>query len=224
MVQRIIALLVNLHTTKTNNQYKVQRTSPLTPYFSSKEVYHFTRDELQKNARKYDGKLLLRDEIHLDDTVFSYFLKLNLFFPVKSIERTLFYARCVRCNNQKRSLLGMFSCARCGKRHFYCRNCIMMGRMMECEPLYEWNGPSYLWTKHENPCSWEGKLTIAQKEAAEGIVETIEKKGEKLIWAVTGAGKTEMLFKGIDYALKKGERICIATPRADVVRELLPRI
>src|SRR5699024_901780 len=36
-------------------------------------------------------------------------------------------------------------------------------------------------------------------------------------------GKTEMLFQGITTALKQGKRICLATPRADVVRELKPR-
>lgn len=42
--------------------------------------------------------------------------------------------------------------------------------------------------------------------------------------AVCGSGKTEMLFPGITEALKMGKRICIATPRADVVKELLPRL
>ncbi|MEB5454749.1 MULTISPECIES: DEAD/DEAH box helicase family protein [Virgibacillus] len=42
--------------------------------------------------------------------------------------------------------------------------------------------------------------------------------------AVCGSGKTEMLFSGIEEALRQGMRICIATPRIDVVRELLPRI
>ena len=39
-----------------------------------------------------------------------------------------------------------------------------------------------------------------------------------------GAGKTEMLFRGIAEALQKGERVCIATPRTDVVLELAPRL
>src|SRR5699024_9007844 len=46
---------------------------------------------------------------------------------------------------------------------------------------------------------------------------------ELLVWAVCGAGKTEMLFKGITAAIQDDKRICIATPRADVVRELYPR-
>src|SRR5699024_3685035 len=35
--------------------------------------------------------------------------------------------------------------------------------------------------------------------------------------------KTEMMFPVIEKALQEGKRICIASPRADVVRELLPR-
>ena len=36
--------------------------------------------------------------------------------------------------------------------------------------------------------------------------------------------KTEMLFYGIEEALQKEERVCIATPRTDVVLELVPRL
>lgn len=42
--------------------------------------------------------------------------------------------------------------------------------------------------------------------------------------AVCGAGKTEMLFPGIESALNQGLRVCIATPRTDVVLELAPRL
>ncbi|MBB3110501.1 competence protein ComFA [Paenibacillus phyllosphaerae] len=45
-----------------------------------------------------------------------------------------------------------------------------------------------------------------------------------LLWAVTGAGKTEMIFPLIAAALASGGRALIATPRRDVVLELDPRI
>src|SRR5699024_6281885 len=32
-----------------------------------------------------------------------------------------------------------------------------------------------------------------------------------------------MLFEGIAYAIREGKRICLTSPRADVIRELLPR-
>lgn len=45
-----------------------------------------------------------------------------------------------------------------------------------------------------------------------------------LIWAVTGAGKTEMIFPFIHHTVARGGRVLIATPRKDVVLELQPRI
>jgi competence protein ComFA len=45
-----------------------------------------------------------------------------------------------------------------------------------------------------------------------------------LIWAVTGAGKTEMIFPFIQYEIARGGKVLIATPRKDVVLELRPRI
>ncbi|WP_458121110.1 DEAD/DEAH box helicase [Paenibacillus sp. Z6-24] len=45
-----------------------------------------------------------------------------------------------------------------------------------------------------------------------------------LLWAVTGAGKTEMVFPLLEHAIRTGGRAVIATPRRDVVLELAPRI
>ncbi|MNW39653.1 Transcription-repair-coupling factor [compost metagenome] len=45
-----------------------------------------------------------------------------------------------------------------------------------------------------------------------------------LLWAVTGAGKTEMIFPLLQYVLDRGGRALVATPRRDVVLELAPRI
>lgn len=45
-----------------------------------------------------------------------------------------------------------------------------------------------------------------------------------LLWAVTGAGKTEMIFPLVDSVISKGGRVLIASPRRDVVIELDPRI
>ncbi|GAV12430.1 helicase-related protein [Paenibacillus sp. NAIST15-1] len=50
------------------------------------------------------------------------------------------------------------------------------------------------------------------------------RKGAFLLWAVTGAGKTEMIFPLVEDTLLHGGRVLIATPRRDVVLELKPRI
>nr|WP_232729856.1 helicase-related protein [Paenibacillus phocaensis] len=53
---------------------------------------------------------------------------------------------------------------------------------------------------------------------------TIARPSRFLLWAVTGAGKTEMIFPLLRYALDRGGRVLVATPRRDVVLELAPRI
>lgn len=45
-----------------------------------------------------------------------------------------------------------------------------------------------------------------------------------LLWAVTGAGKTEMMFPLLEEVLSRGGRALVATPRRDVVLELAPRL
>nr|WP_280521319.1 helicase-related protein [Paenibacillus mangrovi] len=45
-----------------------------------------------------------------------------------------------------------------------------------------------------------------------------------LLWAVTGAGKTEMIFPLLSSILEQGGRVLVATPRRDVVLELAPRL
>lgn len=172
----------------------------------------------------YSGKILLREEIHLSDQDFQENLTNRNFISIPSIISKNLSHECQRCHNRKRSLFAMIDCARCSKTHIYCRKCIEMGRVLSCEPLYIWNGQHPLWKKHEEPCVWNGKLTMVQQTAAERIVRAIQLiEPELLVWGVCGAGKTEMLFQGISKALKDGKRICLATPRADVVQELYPR-
>lgn len=180
---------------------------------------------IEELAYQLSGKLLLRKELPLDETEIIELLKSGLIQTTPSIVKKGFFYECQRCGNRKKSLLAKIPCMTCGTLHMYCRKCIQMGRVMECEPLYEWTGPSPVWHSLESPLTWSGELTTAQQYAAQEMVKTLKKKdSELLVWAVCGSGKTEMLFPAIEKSLQQGKRICIATPRADVVRELLPRL
>lgn len=53
---------------------------------------------------------------------------------------------------------------------------------------------------------------------------SVSRPPQFLLWAVTGAGKTEMIFPLLRYMLDQGGRALVATPRRDVVLELAPRI
>nr|WP_277818749.1 DEAD/DEAH box helicase [Bacillus sp. TL12] len=130
---------------------------------------------------------------------------------------------CQRCGNSEQRLFASFLCKRCNEMCTYCRKCITMGRVGECTVLVR-DIKAAKWGCVPNPLRWEGQLSPGQGKAARGVVEAVRRKESFFIWAVCGAGKTEMLFYGIEEALKKGERVCIATPRTDVVLELAPRL
>ncbi|WP_173915609.1 DEAD/DEAH box helicase [Halobacillus sp. Marseille-Q1614] len=196
----------------------LKKTSIPTPVYSS-----FSPIPPDSPYLRLSGKLLTRDELSCSSEELNGLLNQSILQITPSIYKNSVQKFCYRCGADKPYLFGIFLHAACKKECTYCRNCIQMGRIIECECLYA--GSSLVeWTKHDGPCKWDGELMLAQKKAAEEIRETIETKSELLVWAVCGAGKTEMLFPGLTRALELGLRICIATPRTDVVRELLPRL
>lgn len=130
--------------------------------------------------------------------------------------------RCNRCHNTNQHEFVHYNCARCEKVCVYCRHCINMGRVTSCTDLLTWNGPSPHYPL-SHKLEWEGKYTEAQHEAAQQLQESIKTGRHHLIFAVCGAGKTEILFPAVEFALKQRKRVCIATPRTDVVLELYPR-
>lgn len=188
-------------------------------------VETITPTQLENLSRNFSGRILLRKEIPLNEPTFQQLLDNQYLIPQKSIIKKLLTQQCMRCGNEKKSLFAKIPCSICNKTHLYCRKCIQMGRVMECEPLYTWGGEPPNWSTYKQPCTWDGTLTQGQLQASNHMVQAI-RSGEKeyLIWAVCGAGKTEMIFPAITETLQQGKRICIATPRADVVRELYPRL
>ncbi|MGG3467871.1 DEAD/DEAH box helicase [Neobacillus pocheonensis] len=131
---------------------------------------------------------------------------------------------CARCGNKDPQWFSTYPCQRCGENCLYCRHCIMMGRISECTPLLGWNGTVPETTLPTEIMAWRGTLSEGQHVASEQVVRAINQNKEHLVWAVCGAGKTEVLFPGIESALTDQKRICIATPRTDVVLELTPRL
>jgi competence protein ComFA len=131
---------------------------------------------------------------------------------------------CTRCGTTDHSWFAEFPCSRCGKVEYYCRKCLMMGRVSECRPLVSWGGPEPGFDIVAEPLHWDGHLSEGQKVASQRVAEAVENSLDLLVWAVAGAGKTEVLFAGIAQALSTGKRVCVATPRTDVVLELAPRL
>ena len=141
---------------------------------------------------------------------------------------SLKHQRCNRCGSTE--ILPLTSCASCGQACAYCPSCLQMGRAKACTPLFYIHDPEPKGERGEGVqqqgyLNWKGSLTPAQQEASNEAVSVLHKEGESLlVWAVCGAGKTEVVFQPINEALRLGRKVMLATPRKDVVIELAPRI
>lgn len=126
--------------------------------------------------------------------------------------------RCYRCNHVTAKSLGALP-----QGEFYCPHCINLGRVSTLNKFYHVPEPNQF-TVTEPVLTWKGKLSPLQQQASEKISRGMADHVQQLLWAVTGAGKTEMMFAGIAAAIERGERIGIASPRVDVCLELFPRL
>ena len=67
-------------------------------------------------------------------------------------------------------------------------------------------------------------LSEDQKKVSKDVLKILKEGKNILIYAVTGAGKTELVYESIEYFLKKQKKVGFAIPRRDVVIDLLPRV
>lgn len=174
--------------------------------------------ELQQTLQ---SRHLLRTELPFSDELIEWHTENGYIAAQNSISINKRGYQCNRCGQNDQRYFSFYPSS--GKNRLYCRSCVMMGRVSEDVLLYSWIGedePNWQQIK----LTWDGKLSSGQQKAANVLIDAISKKEELLIWAVCGAGKTEMLFPGIESALNQGLRVCIATPRTDVVLELAPRL
>lgn len=126
--------------------------------------------------------------------------------------------RCTRCN-----YTSSIVAAALPNKQYYCSQCIMLGRVSTLTKFYHLPEPNQF-DSVANPLTWRGQLSKLQRQCSVEVCQCLLHHKQHLLWAVTGAGKTEMLFAAISQALIRGERIAIASPRVDVCLELYPRL
>jgi competence protein ComFA len=123
------------------------------------------------------------------------------------------------------------TCNRCGTKHhqqdvrlpigaYYCPTCILLGRVRSDQFLY--HKPQADFEAGHTYCRWSGTLTPSQQELSDALVASTAIR--LLVHAVTGAGKTEMIYGVISHLLEMGGAVCLASPRIDVCIELHKRI
>lgn len=137
--------------------------------------------------------------------------------PIAAVVRHGQRAECRRCGAQFAVRTQMLPSGA-----IYCPECITMGRVTDASQL--WRFPARKYPAVPVQMSWTGQLTPQQEVVAAELVQTYRERGQRLLWAVTGAGKTEMLFRVLAAALGDGEKVAVVSPRIDVILELAPRI
>ena len=123
--------------------------------------------------------------------------------------------RCPRCGNTDEKWFYK------GSKGYYCRKCIRFKRVLLEEDEEEVTGEQYH-NEPENSLRFE--LSKRQKEISGEILKTVNQGENVLVWAVCGAGKTELVYETIKQYLLKGKKVCFAISRRQVVIQLAERI
>ena len=123
------------------------------------------------------------------------------------------------------------SCQRCGSQieeewhlpigAFYCRECLIMKRIRSDQKLYYFPQERF---PQQDVLKWSGQLTPFQERVSQGLLQAVDKKEATLVHAVTGAGKTEMIYQVVAKVINQGGAVCLASPRIDVCLELHKRL
>lgn len=123
-------------------------------------------------------------------------------------------------------------CSRCGSQidqhncylpinAYYCRHCINLGRVRSDQELYYFPQKEF---PPQEALIWQGQLTPWQTKVSAAICQAVREQKDCLVHAVTGAGKTEMVYQVIADQLVLGRAVCLASPRIDVCIELHSRM
>lgn len=103
---------------------------------------------------------------------------------------------------------------------YYCRSCIVFGRNTTGQDLYYVPQRSF---PKLSPLNWSGELTPYQKEVSDTLLSALSQKKSMLVHAVTGAGKTEMIYQTVANVIAQGGAVALVSPRIDVCNELYAR-
>ena len=124
-----------------------------------------------------------------------------------------------------------FICNRCGSKNssenalpdgsVYCRGCLVFGRISSREKLFYFEQQVF---PEIQALSWQGQLTSFQQAVSDSLRKAVKNKEDILVHAVTGAGKTEMIYKTLDDILRQGKAAALVSPRVDVCLELYKRL
>ena len=119
---------------------------------------------------------------------------------------------CPQCKNQDPKYFHTFN------NITYCRKCIKYGQPGKIAPVT--NKKSNLSVDYK----LNYQLTPLQQELSDNLLNRYQHHLNTTLKAVCGAGKTEITYAVIKYALNLGHNVCFTTPRKELVIELAKRL
>lgn len=105
----------------------------------------------------------------------------------------------------------------------YCWACAQLGRLSEHNRLFTIAEP-HTFDSDQTTLRWTGQLSSVQERISQELIKSYRFKQDHLIYAVTGAGKTEMLYPLLEYVISCKHRVAYVAPRIDVVIEIAQRV
>lgn len=122
---------------------------------------------------------------------------------------------CQRCHNRDPRYFYF------DKNTYYCRKCVMFGRIdVNQEPNKYVFSSKKLDTSYMLPYA----LTTYQKEVVKKLNAYLKQAKDVLVYAATGAGKTEIVMQSIEDYLRAGKKVGVAISRRQVVLEIKERM
>lgn len=134
------------------------------------------------------------------------------------VENRKKHYHCIRCGNNNQNLF--YNYKNEDVEIVYCMRCLEFGRVDNFAPMFQINIPVI---NKKNIIKPSTKLSALQSAASKQLVTNTRNNKNTLVWAVCGAGKTEIVYELVYDSIMSNKRICIAIPRKDVVKELYTR-
>lgn len=104
--------------------------------------------------------------------------------------------------------------------HYHCLECFQYGEISDRMMIYRYKREI---KESKHIINMDYDLTDLQKEGSKFLLDCFKNNESGFLQAVCGAGKTEMTYEAILYALKDNKRICFVIPRVEVLKEVYQR-
>ena len=140
--------------------------------------------------KKYNGLLLSISDLLRLKIKIHYLDSCSHVKKILGVENRKKQYHCIRCGNNNQNLF--YSYKNEDVKIVYCMRCLEFGRVDNFAPMFQINIPVI---NKKNIIKPRTKLSDLQSEASKQLVINTRNNKNTLVWAVCGAGKTEIVYE-----------------------------